>query len=80
MPITSFLFQTTNSRKSRERERDDLSPNASELEKQKLAKDDLLTAIHPNHSRQASSISARKGLKYYLNGLKKITVVILSKA
>ena len=33
------------------RENDDLSPNASELEKQKLAKDDLLTAIHPDHSR-----------------------------
>ena len=79
MPITSFLFQTTNSRKSRERgrererererERDDLSPNASELENHNLAKDDLLGAIHPSHSRRASRTSARKWLKYYLNSL-----------
>ena len=36
MPVTSFLFQTINSRKSKERERDDLSLSASELEKHNL--------------------------------------------
>ena len=32
-----------------------------------VTKDDVLEAIHPSHSRRASSTSVKKKLKYYLN-------------
>lgn len=71
MPVTSFLFHTTNSRKSRKK-RDDLFPNVQSLKDTILegflvTKDDVLEAIHPSHSRRASSTYVKKKLKYYLN-------------